>query len=172
MIPSAQLNAFRLRPKQAQSPASSPMTLNFSFPSIVTSPSNSSLSSTSSASSLSSTKLSSGCSGSSEGSAPSKSRPASHHRRKSSVSTRRESSEIMGIPCPDEVEDKGTLDEVRKRALLSLEGRNVAPGFAKVEIPDWVSPTVENRAFDWEACEYHTTHCQSLSLSSTSIPTI
>src|SRR5258707_4165237 len=105
-----QLNAFRLRPKHGQSPASSPMSSNFSFPSTVTSPSNSSFSSMSSSSSVSSAKSSSTFTGagSSEGPAPSKSRPKSHHRRKSSVSTRRESNEIMGIPCPDEVEDNSS----------------------------------------------------------------
>ncbi len=65
----------------------------------------------------------------------------------------------MGIPCPDEVEDNSSRDEGRKRAMLALEGRNVASGFAKVEIPDWVSPTIDSAAFDWEAREYNIPYC-------------
>ncbi|KAF8337445.1 uncharacterized protein EI90DRAFT_3043005 [Cantharellus anzutake] len=150
----AQLSAFRLRPKKAQSPASSPMSPSFSFPSITPSHSNSSMKSTNSTSSTSSTRVSSASSvaSSPELPLPPKSRPHSHHKRKSSVSTRRESSEIMGVPCPEESEED-SRDEIRKRALLALEGRSVVAGFAKVEIPDWISPTSDNKAFEKETGE-------------------
>ncbi|KAG7096584.1 hypothetical protein E1B28_004003 [Marasmius oreades] len=71
----------------------------------------------------------------------------SHHRRRSSVSTRTESAEIMGFQLPDlpksspngyssgSDDDK---DSIRRRALWALEGKNsqAVIGFQKVEIPD------------------------------------
>lgn len=76
---------------------------------------------------------------------PSK-RPTSHHRRRSSVSTRCESADLMGVSLPDlppaHSDDNinfGDRDSIRRRALLALEGK---PDFAfsKVEIPDITSP--------------------------------
>lgn len=82
-------------------------------------------------------------------------RPLSHHRRKSSVSTRRESQEIItGVAVAEDEEVTGSRDEIRKRALLALEGgRSVVSGFARVEIPEWKTPGVENKTFDWDPCE-------------------
>ena len=76
---------------------------------------------------------------------PSK-RPTSHHRRRSSVSTRCESAELMGVSLPDlppaHPDDNvnfGDKDSIRRRALWALEGKpDVA--FSKVEIPDITSP--------------------------------
>ncbi|KAF9246888.1 hypothetical protein BU15DRAFT_69745 [Melanogaster broomeanus] len=77
--------------------------------------------------------------------APSK-RPNSHHRRRSSVSTRRESAELMGVSLPDlpsaHSDDNinlGDKDSIRRRALWALEGKPDLP-FSKVEIPDIMSP--------------------------------
>lgn len=83
-------------------------------------------------------------------------RPLSHHRRKSSVSTRRESQEIItGVAVAEDEEVTDSRDEIRKRALLALEGgRNVISGFARVEIPDWKTPGVENKTFDWDPCKF------------------
>lgn len=82
-------------------------------------------------------------------------RPLSHHRRKSSVSTRRESQEIItGVAVAEDEEVPGSRDEIRKRALLALEGgRNLMTGFARVEIPDWKTPSAEKQSFDWDPCE-------------------
>lgn len=57
----------------------------------------------------------------------------------------------MGVVTPDEDEDRSSRDEIRKRALLALEGRSstMIPGFAKVEIPDWNTPTHE-KTMDWD----------------------
>jgi hypothetical protein len=92
-------------------------------------------------------------------------RPSSHHRRRSSVSTRRESVDLMGFD-PSSLKsvgenDKDNVSKVRERALLALEGKAPRPGkartvpeilpnlgFTKVEIPDWKTPDVE-RSFDW-----------------------
>ncbi|KAL0581209.1 hypothetical protein V5O48_000797 [Marasmius crinis-equi] len=70
----------------------------------------------------------------------------SHHRRRSSVSTRTESAEIMGFNPPElhkpssgygsgSDDDK---DSIRRRALWALEGKSsqAAMNFQKVEIPD------------------------------------
>ena len=59
----------------------------------------------------------------------------------------------MGVACPPEDEDHSSRDEIRKRALLALEGRSVVAGFAKVEIPEWNTPTAETKTFDWELRE-------------------
>lgn len=73
----------------------------------------------------------------------------SHHRRRSSVSTRHESAELMGISLPDlppstsdDNVNFGEKDSIRRRALLALEGKpDVA--FNKVEIPDFSSSDTE-----------------------------
>lgn len=95
----------------------------------------------------------------------SRSRPSSHHRRRSSVSTRRDSVDMMGFdPATLKAEnDKDDVAKVRERALLALEGKTPRPGksrtvpeivahigFSKVEIPDWKTPDVE-RSFDWNS---------------------
>ncbi|OJA07685.1 hypothetical protein AZE42_01879 [Rhizopogon vesiculosus] len=79
-------------------------------------------------------------------SVPPTKRPTSHHRRRSSVSTRCESAELMGVSLPDlppaHSDDNinlGDRDSIRRRALWALEGKpDVA--FSKVEIPDMTSP--------------------------------
>ncbi|KIK99713.1 hypothetical protein PAXRUDRAFT_131552 [Paxillus rubicundulus Ve08.2h10] len=78
---------------------------------------------------------------------PSK-RPNSHHRRRSSLSTRRESAELMGVSLPDlpiaHSDDNlnlGDKDSIRRRALWALEGKPDLT-FSKVEIPDITSPDV------------------------------
>ncbi|KAG9089660.1 hypothetical protein FS749_001155 [Ceratobasidium sp. UAMH 11750] len=90
---------------------------------------------------------------------------SSHHRRRSSVSTRRDSVDMMGFdPAslkPAGEKDKDDVTKVRERALLALEGKAPRPGkartvpeilphmgFSKVEIPEWKTPDVE-RSFDW-----------------------
>ncbi|KAG1739823.1 uncharacterized protein EDB91DRAFT_1133922 [Suillus paluster] len=78
--------------------------------------------------------------------APPSKRPHSHHSRRSSVSTRRESAELMGaslpdLPAahPDDNINLGDRDSIRRRALWALEGKPDL-AFAKVEIPDITSP--------------------------------
>lgn len=77
------------------------------------------------------------------------SRPSSHHRRRSSVSTRRESAEIMGVSPATLAElptsDDSDTNNLRRRALWALEGRredgsqvNVGV-YNKVEIPELLS---------------------------------
>jgi hypothetical protein len=73
----------------------------------------------------------------------------SHHRRRSSVSTRHESAELMGMTVPNlppaAPEDNinlGEKDSIRRRALWALEGKpDVA--FNKVEIPDFSTTNME-----------------------------
>ncbi|OCH85150.1 hypothetical protein OBBRIDRAFT_860406 [Obba rivulosa] len=69
----------------------------------------------------------------------------SHHRRRSSVSTRHESADLMGLPVPLEhvstpAEDMnaslGDRDSLRRRALLALEGKTRMGAFAPVAIPE------------------------------------
>ncbi|KAF8308764.1 hypothetical protein DL93DRAFT_1861348 [Clavulina sp. PMI_390] len=122
--------------------------------------SNSSLKSSSTSSSKASSSSAAGSSTLSSGSIqssdkldkPANGRPHSHHRRKSSVSTRRESQEIItGVATAEDEETLGSRDEIRKRALLALEGgRNVMSGFSRVEIPEWKTPSAENKTFDWD----------------------
>lgn len=76
----------------------------------------------------------------------------SHHRRRSSVSTRRESAEVMGVPLPalstSNSEDNmslGDKDSIRRRALWALEGKPSPDGFSPVEIPELSSPEIERR---------------------------
>lgn len=79
----------------------------------------------------------------------------SHHRRRSSVSTRIESAEMMGVSIPDlppsTSEDNinlGEKDSIRRRALWALEGKaDVA--FSKVEIPELSTPVMEKMMFDF-----------------------
>ncbi|THH12331.1 hypothetical protein EW145_g88 [Phellinidium pouzarii] len=86
---------------------------------------------------------------SSSGSRPSslasnRSRPTSHHRRRSSVSTRVESAEMMGVALPDfpssssdDNVNLGDRDSIRRRALFALEGKNeFSSGINTVEIPE------------------------------------
>jgi len=84
---------------------------------------------------------------------PPRSRPSSHHRRRSSVSTRRESSEIMGVMIPEDGLKESTKVDMHLRALFALEGRSsnaTSPmtasfGFSKVELPDF-GADVEKKA--------------------------
>ncbi|KAJ3808908.1 hypothetical protein F5876DRAFT_45044 [Lentinula aff. lateritia] len=78
----------------------------------------------------------------------------SHHRRRSSVSTRHESADIMGLPdlpassSEDNIIEK---DSVRRRALWALEGKQNDASFSKVEIPELSSPEVEKKMFDFSS---------------------
>lgn len=78
----------------------------------------------------------------------------SHHRRRSSVSTRRESAEIMGVSLPDlppsTSDDNinfGDKDSIRRRALWALEGKCDVP-YSKVEIPELSTPVMEKLMAD------------------------
>lgn len=79
----------------------------------------------------------------------------SHHRRHSSVSTRTESAELMGVSLPelpssnsDNNVNLGDKDSIRRRALLALEGKPDT-SFSKVEIPDIGTPDLEKPSFDF-----------------------
>lgn len=81
----------------------------------------------------------------------------SHHRRRSSVSTRHESAEIMGLSLPElpqsSSEDNinlGEKDSIRRRALWALEGKTDHT-FAKVEIPELSTPQLEKKLFDFSS---------------------
>ncbi|KAI5982282.1 hypothetical protein EDC04DRAFT_2844362 [Pisolithus marmoratus] len=85
---------------------------------------------------------------------PSNVKRGSHHKRRSSVSTRRESAELMGVSLPDlptaHSDDNinlGDRDSIRRRALLALEGKPDL-AFSKVEIPDIPSPD-STKAFEF-----------------------
>ncbi|KZT57135.1 hypothetical protein CALCODRAFT_496617 [Calocera cornea HHB12733] len=84
----------------------------------------------------------------------SSSRPQSHHRRNSSLSTRRESREIMGasaLSLPSSPQTNNEQPSGRDDALRALEGRrplSFVKGFEQVVVPDWKTPTVEAQ-FDW-----------------------
>ncbi|KAH9967724.1 hypothetical protein BGW80DRAFT_675171 [Lactifluus volemus] len=80
---------------------------------------------------------------------------SSHHRRCSSVSTRRESAEVMGVTLPalpaSISEDNmalGDKDSIRRRALWALEGKPSPDGFSPVEIPELSTPEIERRIFE------------------------
>ncbi|KAJ3860839.1 hypothetical protein EV359DRAFT_48377 [Lentinula novae-zelandiae] len=83
----------------------------------------------------------------------------SHHRRRSSVSTRHESADIMGLPdlpassSEDNIKDK---DSVRRRALWALEGKQNDASFSKVEIPELSSPEVEKKMVDFSSKSFST----------------
>ncbi|KAF7313524.1 hypothetical protein HMN09_00508300 [Mycena chlorophos] len=67
---------------------------------------------------------------------PAPSKRNSHHRRRSSVSTRRESAEMMGVPASDSsISTADEAAESRRNALFALEGKRDA-SFSKVEIPE------------------------------------
>ena len=87
-----------------------------------------------------------------------RSRPNSHHRRRSSVSTRVESAEIMGLTLPDlpasSSEDNinfGDKDSIRRRALLALEGKDsFSSNTNTVEIVDLSNEGVPHKPLDRE----------------------
>ncbi|KAJ3503865.1 hypothetical protein NLJ89_g8238 [Agrocybe chaxingu] len=79
----------------------------------------------------------------------------SHHRRRSSVSTRHESAELMGVSLPflppstsDDNINLGEKDSIRRRALWALEGKPDI-SYNKVEIPDFSAPDMEKMIFDF-----------------------
>ncbi|TDL29791.1 hypothetical protein BD410DRAFT_41369 [Rickenella mellea] len=84
-------------------------------------------------------------------------RPTSHHRRRSSVSTRVESAELMGVTLPElpasSSEENGIFgdkDSLRRRALLALEGKSdLDSPTSTVEIPVLESPSVESKPFEF-----------------------
>ena len=83
----------------------------------------------------------------------------SHHRRRSSVSTRHESADLMGVSVADlplSVSDDninlGDKDSVRRRALRALEGKPDLNTFSKVEIPDISTPELPKK---FEFCMWH-----------------
>ncbi|PFH52558.1 hypothetical protein AMATHDRAFT_46113 [Amanita thiersii Skay4041] len=81
----------------------------------------------------------------------------SHHRRRSSVSTRRESAEMMGVSLPElppslseDNVNLGEKDSIRRRALWALEGKPDV-SFSKVEIPELSTPQMEKLNSDFRA---------------------
>lgn len=50
--------------------------------------------------------------------------------------------------CPDENINLGDKDSIRRRALLTLEGKTDVGAFSKVEIPELSTPDIEKR-FDF-----------------------
>ena len=83
----------------------------------------------------------------------------SHHRRRSSVSTRHESADLMGVSVanlPLSVSDDninlGDKDSVRRRALWALEGKSDPNAFSKVEIPDIGAPELSAKKFEFCTC--------------------
>lgn len=90
----------------------------------------------------------------------SRSRPNSHHKRRSSVSTRRESAEIMGVSPPECLNpDTDTVVDGRRMALWALEGKGKTTrrpdfilGYTKVEIPE-LSETALNFGNDGDENE-------------------
>ncbi|KAG8956641.1 hypothetical protein FRC04_000119 [Tulasnella sp. 424] len=91
------------------------------------------------------------------------SRPVSgHHRRQSSVSSRRESRELMGLPSPTETSEESFSGDSRQHALWALEGKKSVPGltigFTKVEIPDWKTPDGEKEEFSWPSSTFSSTN--------------
>ncbi|KAF8803736.1 hypothetical protein BYT27DRAFT_6717541 [Phlegmacium glaucopus] len=86
---------------------------------------------------------------------PTPSKRNSHHRRRSSVSTRHESAELMGMTLPDlppsASEDNinlGEKDSIRRRALWALEGKPDV-SYNKVEIPELLTPDIEKMMFEY-----------------------
>ncbi|KAI0052568.1 hypothetical protein FA95DRAFT_1601614 [Auriscalpium vulgare] len=80
---------------------------------------------------------------------------SSHHRRRSSVSTRRESAEMMGVSLPalpaslsEDNINLGDKDSIRRRALWALEGKSGADVFSPVNIPELNTPELERRMFE------------------------
>ncbi|KAH9950091.1 hypothetical protein B0H21DRAFT_687382 [Amylocystis lapponica] len=79
----------------------------------------------------------------------------SHHRRLSSVSTRRESADLMGVSLPsipasasDNNINLGDKDSVRRRALWTLEGKSDV-GAISVEIPELDTTQTASRPFEF-----------------------
>ncbi|KAI0334889.1 hypothetical protein GY45DRAFT_1241684 [Cubamyces sp. BRFM 1775] len=79
----------------------------------------------------------------------------SHHRRRSSVSTRRESADMMGIALPalpaassEDNINLGDKDSVRRRALWALEGKTPVGNFS-VEIPELDTSEAPRRSFEF-----------------------
>ncbi|KAG8936022.1 hypothetical protein FRC02_004934 [Tulasnella sp. 418] len=111
---------------------------------------------------------------------PSNARPNSHHRRRSSVSTRRESCEMMGVAPDSPVKESHSMGDQRQRALWALEGKQSrsisstsAPvfGFQKVNIPDWTTPEKEQTSFDWSSSSSSTSSSSSSGSSAHALPT-
>ena len=103
------------------------------------------------------------------------SRPNSHHRRRSSVSTRRESAEMMGVtPPPENTSDlPGDQSDFRHLTLWKLEGKSCSDnafigGFTKVEIPELNTAetdaieAVQCMFFVLVSCFYSRAHSQRL----------
>ncbi|PBK73035.1 hypothetical protein ARMSODRAFT_1082401 [Armillaria solidipes] len=79
----------------------------------------------------------------------------SHHRRRSSVSTRHESAEMMGVAVPDLPQSNsddnitfGDKDSVRRRALWALEGKQDV-SYSKVEIPELETSSNDMLGFEF-----------------------
>ncbi|KAJ8523442.1 hypothetical protein ONZ45_g81 [Pleurotus djamor] len=124
---------------------------NGSISSLSSAPTSDSLALSTSSSEHSSLSLSTSISGSSL----TMSKRNSHHRRRSSVSTRHESAEMMGVSVPDlppsNSDDNvnfGEKDSVRRRALWALEGK-ADMAFSKVEIPELSTPVLEKKLLDF-----------------------
>jgi hypothetical protein len=76
----------------------------------------------------------------------------SHHRRCSSLSTRCDSAQVMGVSLPalstSSSEDNislGDKNSIRRLALWALEGKPSPDGFSPVEIPELNTPEIERR---------------------------
>ena len=85
----------------------------------------------------------------------------SHHRHRSSLSTRHESAELMGVTLPDlppsasvDNINLGEKDSIRRRALLALEGKPDV-SYNKVEIPELSTPIIEKMMFDFCKLAYY-----------------
>jgi hypothetical protein len=74
----------------------------------------------------------------------------SHHRRRSSVSTRHESAEIMGVDLPvfSSEDNNAEKDSIRRRALWALEGKQDDASYSKVEIPE-LTPEIQKKMFEY-----------------------
>ncbi|KAH9843719.1 uncharacterized protein C8Q71DRAFT_698302 [Rhodofomes roseus] len=84
------------------------------------------------------------------------SKRSSHHHRRSSVSTRRESADMMGVSLPtipqsvsEDNINLGDKDSVRRRALWALEGKTDVGSFSKVEIPEFDADETNKRPFEF-----------------------
>jgi hypothetical protein len=101
----------------------------------------------------------------------------SHHRRCSSLSTRRDSAEVMGVPIPalttSSSEDNislGDKDSVRRRALWALEGKPSPDGFSPVEIPELNTPEIERRISELRTDAHFMLFCIRSSFNAASKP--
>jgi hypothetical protein len=100
-------------------------------------------------------------------STPPATKRGSHHRRRSSVSTRHESADMMGVAVADlplSLSDDninlGDKDSVRRRALWALEGKSDNNDSFKVEIPDISTPEI-NKKFDLRMLHLSDPSCNS-----------